>query len=170
MKCQIIGCPNVAEYKATGKCNGARCDYREYADRYLWCQKHLDKARVGNIQDSKCNTDLIVKSWDTLTKATEDKADIRIGDEDRGLLFNQLSDAFAGGFIDLSEFNDRSSKVYAAKTHGELELLTKDLPEPKKAVVVPSKSRTVSERAKDLWPVLVMLGMVLIALLFVALI
>jgi len=53
---------------------------------------------------------------------------IRIGDQDRERIAEQLSLAFSEGRLTLEEFGERTSAAYAAKTTSELVPLTRDLP------------------------------------------
>jgi hypothetical protein len=52
----------------------------------------------------------------------------RIGDREREQAVALLQDAVGGGYLDLQEFEERSSTVYAAKTRGELRPALADLP------------------------------------------
>jgi Domain of unknown function (DUF1707) len=62
--------------------------------------------------------------------------DLRAADADRERVAAVLREAAAEGRLDLGELDERLSRVYAAKTYGELEPLTNDLPSV--ALVVPS--------------------------------
>jgi hypothetical protein len=53
---------------------------------------------------------------------------IRAADTDRIQTAQLLTDAVAQGRLDLSEYEDRLTKAYAAKTYGELDVLAADLP------------------------------------------
>ncbi|MDS1269934.1 DUF1707 domain-containing protein [Lipingzhangella sp. LS1_29] len=55
--------------------------------------------------------------------------DMRISDADRDRVAKTLQEHFAQGRIDNDEFHTRLADVYAARTRGELEPLTADLPE-----------------------------------------
>jgi Domain of unknown function (DUF1707) len=52
----------------------------------------------------------------------------RAGDTDRIQVAQLLTDAAAQGRLQMSEYEDRLSKVYAAKTNAELDRLSMDLP------------------------------------------
>ncbi|WP_300013984.1 DUF1707 domain-containing protein [Pseudonocardia sp.] len=56
--------------------------------------------------------------------------DLRASDQDRERVAAQLHAAAADGRIDLDELGERLQTLYAARTHGELVPLTKDLPVP----------------------------------------
>jgi uncharacterized membrane protein len=53
---------------------------------------------------------------------------IRASDQDRDRTANVLREHHAVGRLDAEEFNERLDKVFSAKTMGELEALTADLP------------------------------------------
>ena len=53
---------------------------------------------------------------------------IRASDQDRDRTANVLREHHAVGRLDPDEFNERLDKVFSAKTMGELEALTADLP------------------------------------------
>jgi hypothetical protein len=57
-------------------------------------------------------------------------SELRAGDADRERVAEVLRDAAAEGRLDLGELDERLSRVYAAKTYGELEPLVRDLPTP----------------------------------------
>jgi hypothetical protein len=56
--------------------------------------------------------------------------ELRAGDADRERVAEQLRDALAEGRLDMDEFQERLDVVYRAKTYGELEPVTRDLPAP----------------------------------------
>ncbi|VEG15227.1 protein of uncharacterised function (DUF1707) [Mycolicibacterium phlei] len=55
-------------------------------------------------------------------------ASMRAADADRMRVAQLLSDAAAQGRLELSEFEERLTKVYSANTYGELDQLSADLP------------------------------------------
>jgi hypothetical protein len=55
---------------------------------------------------------------------------MRIGDADRETALTALGEHLSAGRIDLDEYGERSAKVTAAKTRGELAELFTDLPAP----------------------------------------
>ncbi|MFC4335721.1 DUF1707 SHOCT-like domain-containing protein [Salininema proteolyticum] len=59
---------------------------------------------------------------------TSDPGRIRIADAERDVAVERLREATGDGRLTLSEFEDRSSQVYDAKTQGELDLVFDDLP------------------------------------------
>lgn len=54
--------------------------------------------------------------------------DVRVGTPERERAIGFLNDAFATGYLDVSEFEERSGVVYTARTRGELRPLVADLP------------------------------------------
>ena len=56
--------------------------------------------------------------------------DMRVSDVERGAVEARLRRAHDLGQLDLAEFDDRVRSVWAARTRGELERITADLPTP----------------------------------------
>ncbi|MGH4016479.1 MAG: DUF1707 SHOCT-like domain-containing protein [Pseudonocardiaceae bacterium] len=54
--------------------------------------------------------------------------ELRAADADRERVAEQLRSAHAEGRLDLAEYDDRVQHAWAARTYGELDLLTVDLP------------------------------------------
>ncbi|APY88096.1 DUF1707 domain-containing protein [Streptomyces alfalfae] len=54
--------------------------------------------------------------------------DLRASDADRERVAEQLRDAMAEGRLDMTEFEERLDATYKARTYGELEPITSDLP------------------------------------------
>jgi Domain of unknown function (DUF1707) len=67
------------------------------------------------------------------------EGDMRAADTDRQTVAERLRAALDEGRLDLHEYDDRLQQAYAAKTYGELERLTTDLPN-RQALVRPSAS------------------------------
>lgn len=89
-------------------------------------------------------------------------ANVRAADADRDKVAAILRDAVAEGRLDLSEFDERLTAVYQAKTYAELELATRDLPAGYGAVPAASGGTRRSRRVigfmggfsrKGSWPV-----------------
>ncbi|MES9608641.1 DUF1707 domain-containing protein [Actinomadura sp. NPDC000929] len=59
--------------------------------------------------------------------------EMRAGDADRERVAQVLRDAAGDGRLTLDELDERLDAVYAAKTYGELEPITRDLPSPGRA-------------------------------------
>lgn len=55
---------------------------------------------------------------------------LRASDAEREHVVSALGEHLADGRLDFSEFEDRVASAYAARTRGELEKLTADLPPP----------------------------------------
>ncbi|MCW0213591.1 MAG: DUF1707 domain-containing protein [Pseudonocardia sp.] len=56
--------------------------------------------------------------------------DMRVSDADRVRAQRHLQWAQGEGLLDLGEFDERVSSLWSAKTRGELDVLTQDLPVP----------------------------------------
>jgi hypothetical protein len=63
-----------------------------------------------------------------MSTPTSGNGSIRAADTDRIQVAQLLTDAAAQGRLQMSEYEDRLTKVYAAQTYGELERLSADLP------------------------------------------
>ncbi|MEU6120928.1 DUF1707 domain-containing protein [Streptomyces sp. NPDC047123] len=59
---------------------------------------------------------------------SDELPDLRASDADRERVAEQLRDALAEGRLDMAEFEERLDATYRARTYGELEPLTRDLP------------------------------------------
>ena len=68
------------------------------------------------------------------------RARLRASDTDRELVQQILSAALSNGSLSLSEFDERSSKLVMAKTFGDLDDLTDDLPVAQLGVPIPPAS------------------------------
>ncbi|HET6501646.1 MAG TPA: DUF1707 domain-containing protein [Amycolatopsis sp.] len=58
----------------------------------------------------------------------ESHDDLRAADHDRDRIVAKLQRALGEGRIDLDEFDDRTRRVWQAKTYGDLAAITADLP------------------------------------------
>ena len=69
-------------------------------------------------------------------------ASLRVGDAERRAVDARLQHAHGEGRLTLVEYEERAAQVWAARTRGELEALTRDLPagDPPPAAVVPAGS------------------------------
>ena len=54
--------------------------------------------------------------------------DLRVSDAERAAVQDRLRDAVGAGQLDLHEFDERATTLWAAKTRGDLDRLTADLP------------------------------------------
>jgi uncharacterized protein DUF1707 len=66
---------------------------------------------------------------------------VRASDAERERTVEQLRDASAEGRLTLEEFVERMTNAYEARTHAELEVLTRDLPAVGSSVAVPASRR-----------------------------
>ncbi|MFX0580349.1 DUF1707 SHOCT-like domain-containing protein [Nocardia nepalensis] len=82
-----------------------------------------------------------------------DLPEIRIGTAEREHAMQRLSDHFAAGRLSVAEFDERSAVVAAALTHGDLDKVFVDLPEPTLAAAVQAKPNS---GFLDEWPERVM--------------
>ncbi|MGY1697890.1 DUF1707 domain-containing protein [Geodermatophilus sp. SYSU D00814] len=55
---------------------------------------------------------------------------LRAADADRAAVVTRLDQGLADGRLTLAEYEDRSARAHAARTYGELDGLTADLPSP----------------------------------------
>ncbi len=65
--------------------------------------------------------------------------DLRLSDGERESVASRLRDAAAEGRLDVAEFGQRLDTLFRAKTHGEVAVLTADLPVP--APPAPTRAR-----------------------------
>jgi hypothetical protein len=61
---------------------------------------------------------------------TVSAAELRVSDVERRAVQDRLHRAVGSGQLDLHEFDERVQAVWAARTRGELDRVTRDLPEP----------------------------------------
>ncbi|MFH8463934.1 DUF1707 domain-containing protein [Streptomyces sp. NPDC017991] len=66
--------------------------------------------------------------------------ELRASDADREQVAEVLRDALAEGRLDMAEFEERLEATYKARTYGELEPITRDLPAPGVSVPAPAVS------------------------------
>ncbi|MBB5786007.1 DUF1707 SHOCT-like domain-containing protein [Jiangella mangrovi] len=75
----------------------------------------------------------------------------RAADTDRDLVAEDLRDAFAEGRLDNDEYERRMQAVWSARTYGELDRLTADLPQPlqrERRQAEEQEQQAVAERKK----------------------
>ena len=77
--------------------------------------------------------------------------DLRAGDEDRDRTSATLREAYAEGRLTHDEFESRLEQAHQAKTFGDLQALTRDLPTSPPSVPAPvsAPQDTVSPRERD---------------------
>jgi hypothetical protein len=85
-----------------------------------------------------------------------DTSALRVSDTERDRVVELLSDHAAVGRLTLAELEERAQKAYDAKTRGELEALTRDLPERTTAAGPPKTERP--RRRVTRWFVAIMGG------------
>jgi uncharacterized protein DUF1707 len=56
---------------------------------------------------------------------------LRAADADRAAVAAQLGEHMAAGRLSVAEYDERLAQAYAARTYGELDALTADLPSPR---------------------------------------
>ncbi|MDI3421310.1 DUF1707 SHOCT-like domain-containing protein [Streptomyces luteolus] len=61
---------------------------------------------------------------------TDELPELRASDTDRERVAERLREAVAEGRLDMEEFQERLDATYKARTYGELEPVTRDLPDP----------------------------------------
>ncbi|EME57604.1 DUF1707 SHOCT-like domain-containing protein [Amycolatopsis decaplanina] len=76
---------------------------------------------------------------------------LRISDQDRESALTALGEHMSVGRIDIDEFGERSARITAAKTRGELSEVFLDLPEPHPLFDVPKKAVSESEKPASPW-------------------
>lgn len=82
--------------------------------------------------------------------------ELRAGDADRDRTIAELREAYAEGRLTADEFADRLTRAQAARTFGDLELLTRDLPpltaaSTEKAVVASAERTRGLRQAWGAW-------------------
>lgn len=78
----------------------------------------------------------------------------RASDVDRDLVAEDLRDAFGEGRLDNDEYERRLQAVWEARTYGELDRLTADLPQPlqrERRQAEEEQQKVVAERKKREW-------------------
>lgn len=81
------------------------------------------------------------------TVADVQNSQIRIGDTERESALSALSEHMSAGRLDIDEYGDRTARVTAAKTRGELLALFGDLPAPHPTfgAAIPPQRQPVSQ-------------------------
>ncbi|MFI8945014.1 DUF1707 domain-containing protein [Streptomyces sp. NPDC053750] len=81
---------------------------------------------------------------------TDETPELRASDADRERVAEVLRDALAEGRLDMTEFEERLDATYSARTYGELEPITRDLPAGS-AGVAPKVSMTKDPAHAGSW-------------------
>ncbi|PSL01781.1 uncharacterized protein DUF1707 [Haloactinopolyspora alba] len=79
------------------------------------------------------------------------RPEYRASDDDRDVVAGDLRDAFGEGRLDQDEYERRLDAAWQARTYGELDLLTADLPQPlerQRAQVRAEQQRKADERQR----------------------
>ncbi|WP_288749732.1 DUF1707 domain-containing protein [uncultured Corynebacterium sp.] len=72
--------------------------------------------------------------------------EIRVGDAERSEALDRLGTLFADGYLEVSEFDERTAQAAVARTRGELATLFDDLPDQPAAPAKPSVSEIELEQ------------------------
>jgi hypothetical protein len=67
-------------------------------------------------------------------------SEIRVGDAEREQALQALGDHMSAGRLDIDEYGDRTARVAASKTRGDIVEVFRDLPEPKPRFGPPVKA------------------------------
>jgi DUF1707 SHOCT-like domain len=81
------------------------------------------------------------------------KPEMRVSDDERSLVVERLHQAVGEGRLTLAEFEDRVAGALGARTRGDLELFTADLPETAGPAELVLRSRASSLRRSGRWVV-----------------
>lgn len=79
-----------------------------------------------------------------------ERADMRAADTDRVAVAQRLQQAVDEGRLDITDFDDRLQRAYAAKTYGELDRLVADLPAPAAEVALAKSGGKSIARREEL--------------------
>lgn len=81
------------------------------------------------------------------------RGELRASDADRNAVAQRLQGAVDEGRLGLADYDERLQQAYAARTYGELALVTADLPAPVPDRTVVAKEKAAAERAQwwDEW-------------------
>lgn len=85
-----------------------------------------------------------------------DSPDIRIGDADRTRALDLLGEHFAQGRLTMPEFEDRSARISAATTRGDLDTVFVDLPAGTDTPSTPAIRGTAGGGVAEHWREIVM--------------
>jgi Domain of unknown function (DUF1707) len=81
-------------------------------------------------------------------------AEMRASDADRDAVLSELSEHFQVGRLTADEFDERAGQALAARTHGELRNLLRDLPAARPASRVPAAPSSAASPQRPSWPAL----------------
>jgi hypothetical protein len=80
-------------------------------------------------------------------------AEMRASDADRDAVLSELSEHFQAGRLTAEEFDERAGQALAARTHGELRNLLRDLPAARPGLQAPATSSAAPPQRPS-WPAL----------------
>jgi hypothetical protein len=81
-------------------------------------------------------------------------AEMRASDADRDAVLSELSEHFQAGRLTAEEFDERAGQALAARTHGELRNLLRDLPAARPGPQAPAATSTAAPSQRPSWPAL----------------
>lgn len=76
----------------------------------------------------------------------DSRGGMRASDTDREQVAEQLRRAQSEGRLDLTEYDERVQQAFAARTYGELDRVTADLPEPRPLAPIPAAPAAQARR------------------------
>ena len=76
---------------------------------------------------------------------------MRASDDDRNAVARRLQAAVDEGRLDLSDYDERLRGIYQARTYGELEQFTADLPAPVPAPTPGKAEKKALAERKEMW-------------------
>jgi hypothetical protein len=81
-------------------------------------------------------------------------AEMRASDADRDAILSELSEHFQAGRLTAEEFDERAGQALAARTHGELRNLLRDLPAARPGPRVPAATSSAASPQRPWRPAL----------------
>ena len=81
-------------------------------------------------------------------------AEMRASDADRDAVLSELSEHFQAGRLTAEEFGERAGQALAARTHGELTNLLRDLPAARPGSQAPAAASSAAPPQRTSWPAL----------------
>ena len=81
-------------------------------------------------------------------------AEMRASDADRDAVLSELSEHFQAGRLTAEEFDERAGQALAARTHGELRNLLRDLPAARPGPQALAATSSAAPPQRPSWPAL----------------
>ena len=78
-------------------------------------------------------------------------AEMRASDADRDAVLSELSEHFQAGRLTAEEFDERAGQALAARTHGELRNLLRDLPATRPGPQAPAATPSAAPPQRPSW-------------------